>query len=125
MKKALFVCLLAGAVVLLFAQQPRRTTATAPGRIVTGGGSQAPVYAPFELLSVYPQESSTGEFEQVDPAQLQSLSDQGWQLVSVAPYVYRNEGHAATNPPDAASPPPPLVTQVYLAYFFQRARLIH
>jgi hypothetical protein len=124
MNKALLACLLTGVAALLFAQQPGRTTATAPGRIVTGGGSQAPLYAPFELLSVYPQESSNGEFEQVDPAQLQSLSDQGWQLVSVAPYVYRNEGHTATTPPDASSPPPPLVTQVYLAYFFQRARLI-
>jgi len=119
MKKALFICLLVGATAFLVAQTRR----TAPGRISTGGSSQAPVYAPYELLSVYPQEATPGEYAQVDPVQLQSLSDQGWQLVSVAPYVYRNEGSATTTNLQP-SPPPPLVTQVYLAYFFQRARLI-
>jgi hypothetical protein len=120
MKKVLFVCLLVGAAVLLLAQQPRRV---GPGRIATGGASQSPVYAPYELLSVYPQESGSGEFSQVDPAQLQSLSAEGWQLVSVAPYAYRNEGApGAAN--QATAPPPPLVTQVYLGYFFQRSRLI-
>jgi hypothetical protein len=118
MKKLLFVCLLAGATVLLVLAQTRRV---GPGR-VTGGGSQAPVYAPYEMLSVYPQEAGNGEFDQVDPQQLQSLSAEGWQLVSVAPYAYRNEGHATSNL--ATSPPPPLVTQVYLAYFFQRSRLM-
>jgi len=124
MKKALFVCLLAGVTVLLLAQQSRPLPGTAPGRIATGGSSQSPIYAPYELLSVFPQSTAAGEYQQVDPSQLQSLSDQGWQLVSVSPYVYRNEGHDA-NANDPASPPPPLVTQVYLAYFFQRARLMH
>jgi hypothetical protein len=123
MKKVIFACLLVCATALLLAQS-RQTPGTAPGRIATGGSSQSPVYAPYELLSVFPQENAAGEFRQVDPSQLQSLSDQGWQLVSVAPYVYRNEGHDA-NANDATVPPPPLVTQVYLAYFFQRARLMH
>jgi hypothetical protein len=124
MKKALFASLLvAGATVLLLAQQPR-PVGTAPGRISTAGSSQSPMFAPFELLSVFPLSNAAGEYQQVDPSQLQSLSDQGWQLVSVAPYVYRNEGHEGS-PNDAAAPPPPLVTQVYLAYFFQRARLMH
>ncbi len=118
MKKLLFVCLLAGATVLLVMSQTRRV---GPGR-VAGGSAQAPVYAPYELLSVYPQETGDGEFDQVDPAQLQSLSAEGWQLVSVAPYAYRNEGHATST--QATAPPPPLVTQVYLAYFFQRSRLM-
>jgi hypothetical protein len=122
MKKALFVCLLAGVTALLLAQQPRPS---APGRIVTGGSSGAPLYAPYDLLSVFPQETSAGLYQQVDASQLQSLADQGWQLVSVAPYVYRNEGSpSATASALSASPPPPLVTQVYLAYFFQRPRLI-
>jgi hypothetical protein len=122
MKKALFVCLLAGVTALLLAQQPRPS---APGRIVTGGSSGAPLYAPYDLLSVFPQETAAGQYQQVDPSQLQSLADQGWQLVSVAPYVYRNEGSpSASAEAQPASPPPPLVTQVYLAYFFQRARLI-
>ena len=118
MNKALAACLLLGVTALLLAQQPRQTPGTAPGRIATGGATQAPVYAPYELLSVFPQETSPGEYKQVDPGQLQSLSDLGWQLVSVAPYVYRNEEHPN------GTPPAPLVTQVYHAYFFQRARLI-
>ncbi len=112
MKKALFVCLLAGTTALLIAQQ---------GRISTGS-SHAPAYAPYDVLSVFPEESSSGKFAQVDPYQLQSLAAEGWQLVSVAPYAYRNEGApGASNL--ASAPPPPLVTQVYLAYFFQRSRL--
>jgi hypothetical protein len=122
MNKALAACLFAGATALLLAQQPKQAVGTAPGRIATGGSAQALVYAPYELLSVFPQETAPGEFMQVDPAQLQSLSDLGWQLVSVTPYIYRNEEHPTGNPADAASP---LVTQVYLAYFFQRPRLIH
>ena len=122
MNKALFAIVLAGATALLLAQQPRTT---APGRISGGSNSQSAVYAPFEVLSEFPQETAPGEFSQVDPGQLQSLSDQGWQLVSVAPYVYRNEGTPKGTPVDPSLPPPPLVTQVYHAYFFQRARLIH
>jgi hypothetical protein len=122
MRKLTWLCLL-GAVILLAVQlvpgQPRRT---GPGRAV-GGSSQAPVFAPYEMMSVFPQEAGNGEFAQVDPAQLQALSGDGWQLVSVAPYAYRNEGHTATT--DATVPPPPLVTQVYLAYFFQRSRMMH
>jgi hypothetical protein len=124
MNKALFVCLIAGATALLLAQQPQRVPGTAPGRIATGGGSATPAYATYELLSVFPQESAPGEYLQVDPGQLQSLSDLGWQLVSVVPYVYRNEGHPGASANDPSLPPPPLVTQVYLAYIFQRARLI-
>ena len=120
MKQLLFVCLLVGATALLVAQQPRRV---GPGRVTTGSSSQAPIYAPYELLSVFPQETNAGEFAQVDPNQLQSLSEEGWQLVSVAPYAYRNEGvPGAANLP--TSPPATLVTQVYLAYFFQRSKLI-
>ena len=84
----------------------------------------APAYATYELLSVFPQETAAGEYSQVDPGQLQGLADLGWQLVSVAPYVYRNEGHPGANANDPSLPPPPLVTQVYLAYFFQRVRSI-
>ena len=125
MNKVPFVCLLAGAAVLLLAQESHVAPATAPGRIATGGGAVAPAYATYELLSVFPQETGAGgEYSQVDPSQLQSLSDQGWQLVSVSPYVLRNEGHAGTAD-DALSPPPPLATQVYLAYFFQRPRFMH
>ena len=116
MKKVLVVCLLIGATVLTMAQTRR----VAPGRVSTGSSSRAAAYAPYELLSVYPQETGAGEFSQVDPNQLQSLAEEGWQLVSVAPYAYRNEGA----PGASGLVPPPLITQVYLAYFFQRSRLI-
>jgi hypothetical protein len=106
-------------MALLLAQQPQR--GYSPGRPNQGTVSSAPagIYAPFELLSVFPRETAPGEYRQVDPTQLQSLSDQGWQLVSVTPYVYRNEEHQTSGVTR------PLVTQVYEAYFFQRARLIH
>ena len=122
MRKLTWLCLL-GAVILLAVQLvPGQARRTGPGRAV-GGSTQAPVFAPYEMMSVFPQEAGNGEFTQVDPAQLQSLSADGWQLVSVAPYAYRNEGHTAAT--DATLPPPPLVTQVYLAYFFQRSRMMH
>jgi hypothetical protein len=114
MNKALFAGLLAGAMALMLAQQPR----TAPGRVASGGPTLTPVFAPYELLSVFPSSTTPGDYLQVDPVQLQKLSDQGWQLVSVTPYVYRNEYPVGTTSA-------PLVTQVYPAYFFQRARLIH
>ena len=123
MKKVLFMILPAGAVALMLAQQPQPVTETAPGRIATSSTSPAGIHAPYEVLSIFPEESAAGEYKQIDPTQLQALSGDGWQLVSVAPYAYRNEGHAASG--DPTLPPPPLVTQVYLAYFFQRARLIH
>ncbi len=117
MKKVLLAILLLGAVALLFAQQQRRPVGSGPGRLA-GGGSGALVYAPFDLLAVYPQETSPGEYQQVDPAQLQQLADQGWQLVSVSPYIYRNEEH------QNGTPSAPLVTQVYQSYYFQRARMV-
>ena len=41
MNKALAACLLLGVTALLLAQQPRQTPGTAPGRIATGGATQA------------------------------------------------------------------------------------
>jgi hypothetical protein len=123
MRKFPLLCLVTAMILMavqLVPGQPARRTS--PGRAI-GGGAQAAVFAPYEMMSVFPQETGNGQFAQVDPAQLQSLSAEGWQLVSVAPYAYRNEGHGA--PVEATLPPPPLVTQVYLAYFFQRSRLMH
>jgi hypothetical protein len=122
MRKLPYLCLLAAMILMAVQLVPGQPRSTGPGRAV-GGSSVAPVFAPYEMMSVFPQEAGNGAFDQVDPAQLQSLSADGWQLVSVAPYAYRNEGHATTA--DATVPPPPLVTQVYLAYFFQRSRMMH
>jgi hypothetical protein len=75
------------------------------------------LYAQFDLRSVFPRETSPAMYEQVSQQELQTLASQGWELVSVTPYVYRNEerGPALNNKP--------AVTQTYPAYFFKRLRL--
>jgi hypothetical protein len=76
-----------------------------------------PGYLSFEVRSVFPHEISPGKYEQVREAELQSLATQGWELVSVMPYIYRNEEHGPEMPG-----PRPVVTQTYPAYFFKRVR---
>ena len=90
------------AVVFVWAQQTK---------------APAAVYAQYEVHSVFPRETSPAMYEQVSQQELQSLAAQGWELVSVVPYVYRNEerGPALNNKP--------AVTQTYPAYFFKRLRL--
>ena len=72
----------------------------------------------LDVHSVFPREVSPGKYEQVDQRSLQQLADQGWELVSVMPYVYRNEERG----PELQGPKP-VVTQTYPAYFFKRMRL--
>ena len=88
---------------LLWAQQTKAT---------------ATVYAQYEMRSVFPRETSPAMYEQVSQQELQTLASQGWELVSVTPFVYRNEerGSAANNKP--------AVTQTYPAYFFKRVKLL-
>jgi hypothetical protein len=74
-------------------------------------------YVQFEVRSVFPRETSPGKYEQVREAELQSLATQGWELVSVMPYIYRNEEHGPEMPG-----PRPIVTQTYPAYFFKRTK---
>jgi hypothetical protein len=78
----------------------------------------ATVYAQYEMRSVFPRETSPAIYEQVSQQELQTLAAQGWELVSVMPFVYRNEerGNAANNKPE--------VTQTYPAYFFKRVKLL-
>ncbi len=77
----------------------------------------APSYPQWEVRSVFPRETSPALYQQVSQQEIDSLAAQGWELVSVVPYVIRNEEHgtAATNRP--------AVTQAYPAYFFKRAKL--
>jgi len=97
-----FMVLLA-AVAIVWAQQ---------------GKAPAAVYAQYEVRSVFPRETSPATYEQVSQQELQTLASQGWELVSVTPFVYRNEerGSATNNKP--------AVTQTYPAYFFKRVRLL-
>ncbi len=76
-----------------------------------------PVYPPFEVRSLFPRETSPALYEQVSQQEIQNLAAQGWELVSVVPFVYRNEerGRAPNNKP--------AVTQTYPAYFFKRLKL--
>jgi hypothetical protein len=94
--------------------------AMAAAAFVWAQQSKAPaaVYAQYEMRSVFPRETSPAMFEQVSQQELQSLAAQGWELVSVTPYVYRNEerGSALNNKP--------AVTQTYPAYFFKRVKLL-
>ena len=72
----------------------------------------------MEVRSVFPREVTPGKYEQVDQRTLQQLADQGWELVSVMPYIYRNEERG----PEMQGPKP-VVTQTYPAYFFKRVRI--
>jgi hypothetical protein len=71
----------------------------------------------FEMRSVFPRETSPAQYRQVDQKELELLADEGWELVSVMPYVYKNEERGT---PEMS--PRPMVTQTYPAYFFKRPR---
>jgi hypothetical protein len=73
----------------------------------------------FEVKSLMPRETSPAQYRQVDSREIQSLADEGWELVAVVPYIYKNEERGT---PDLA--PRPMVTQVYPAYFFKRLKAI-
>lgn len=103
MKKfVLTAALLAAAATVLFAQREWVTVQKNPR---------------LEVYSVFPREVSPGIYEQVDQRMLQQLAEQGWELVSVTPFIYRNEEHGPAMPG-----PRPVVTQTYPAYFFRRVR---
>jgi hypothetical protein len=74
----------------------------------------------MEMLSVFPAENPPGQFQQVEQRRLESLADQGWELVSVMPYVYRNEERNIGE----MKGPKPVVTQTYPAYFFKRLKVV-
>jgi hypothetical protein len=105
-RRTLFLSLIGlAAIALLFAQQQQ--------------GPAIRAHAPFEMLSVFPSETAPGQYQQVEQSELRKLADQGWELVSVTPFVYRNEEHNNGE----MHGPKPVVTQTYPAYFFKRPRL--
>jgi len=97
---AVVFCLLLTGVLLMWAQR---------GRFYMEA-------APFEVKLVFPKEVSPGKYQQVDARDLQALADDGWELVSVTPFVYLNEERGATTAQR------PVVTQTYPAYFFKRVK---
>src|SRR5262249_12079375 len=102
MKRAIpLTVLCALALVLVWGQQTK---------------TPAPVYQQYEVRLLFPREVSPAHYEQVPSEDVQALASQGWELVSVTPYVYRNEerGSAPNNRP--------MVTQTYPAYFFKRTK---
>ena len=93
----------AAAVALLWAQQRDRAL--------------VPDAPPYEVRSIFPHEISPAEYSQVEQRELQAAADQGWELVSVTPYIYKNEERGSP-----AQSPRPIVTQTYPAYFFKRLK---
>jgi hypothetical protein len=91
--------------------------AAAAVALVWGQRDRAAEYPLFEIRAVFPRETSPGLFQQVDQRELQGLADQGWELVSVVPYVYRNEERGS-----ASVAPRPMATLTYPAYFFKRVK---
>jgi hypothetical protein len=71
----------------------------------------------YEVRSLFPRETSPAQYQQVDARDIQNLAGEGWELVAVVPYIYKNEERGT---PDLA--PRPMVTQTYPAYFFKRVR---
>ncbi|HEY6392276.1 MAG TPA: hypothetical protein VIX89_13405 [Bryobacteraceae bacterium] len=101
-RSILVVTLGAAAIALLMAQRER-----------------PPHYAPLEFKSLLPREISPAQYQQVDQRELESIADQGWELVSVVPYIYKNEERGS---PSLA--PRPIVTMTYPAYFFKRLKAV-
>jgi hypothetical protein len=71
------------------------------------------------MKAVLPHETAPAQYKQVDAREIQSLADEGWELVAVVPYIYKNEERGT---PDMA--PRPMVTQTYPAYYFKRLRTV-
>jgi hypothetical protein len=62
-----------------------------------------------------PHEVSPARYIQVSARDVERLGAEGWQLVSVTPYIILNEERGPEGRKVA-------VTQTYPAYFFQRAK---
>ena len=79
---------------------------------------RSPVYAPYECKSVLPREVSPAQYQQADQRELESIGEQGWELVSVVPYIIKNEERGSVT-----LSPRPIVTMTYPAYFFKRLKV--
>ena len=101
MRQAILGCILAlAAVALLWAQRGRQAD-----------------YPVYEVRSVFPHETAPAQYQQVEYRELQAIAQEGWELVGVVPYIYKNEERGTL-----AMAPRPMVTQTYPAYFFKRLK---
>lgn len=107
-RTAVILTLALAAALVLWAQQRGRQNSE----------QQHPDYVSLEVHSLFPRETAPGQYTQVDQREIQTLADQGWELVSVMPFIYRNEER---NNGEMRGPKP-VVTQTYPAYFFKRTK---
>jgi hypothetical protein len=73
----------------------------------------------FEFKELLPHETSPAQYKQVKASELQNAASDGWELVAVVPYIYKNEERGTP-----AMAPRPMVTQTYPAYYFKRLRSV-
>jgi hypothetical protein len=101
-RSLLLVAFCAAAALLLWAQRDRPADHPA-----------------YEVKVLLPHETAPAQYKQVDSNELQFLAGDGWELVAVVPYIYKNEERGT---PDMA--PRPMVTQTYPAYYFKQLRSV-
>jgi hypothetical protein len=76
----------------------------------------APASGTWEYRTLLPPDVGRGVYQQVDAGEIQRMGDMGWELVSVVPWVLRNDERKA----DLGASW--IVTQSYPAYVFKRKR---
>ncbi len=74
--------------------------------------------ATWEYRSLVPQEVAPGSYRQVDWYDVTRMGEQGYELVSVTPWVIRNDERLYK---DTA---PKVITQNYMAYYFKKPKAL-
>jgi len=96
------ILVMAAAALLLLAQ--RGSTSRA----------MVPLNASLEYRALTPREFAPAQYNQVDEREIARMTEEGWQLVAVSPWVLKNEERG---PREGNRP---VTTQVYPAYYFTR-----
>ncbi len=99
MKRAWIPLLFLVAGLILFGQQSRTDSSSIR----------------WEHKALLPTETSPARYTQVQEWEIRAVAEQGWELVSVSPYVYLNEERG----PDGRKL---MVTQTYPGYYFKRPK---
>lgn len=107
---ALLLTVAAGSVIVVTAQQQQQSQT----RVRTFSRDRP--YPEWEVKVLHPHEIAAGRYAQVRPYELDQTAADGWELVSVTPFVMRNEEH------EGPKGERPMVTQVYVSYSFKRLR---